>query len=147
MSSIDEKFLISISRVKNILFRDLENIFRENGLTGTQFSVLEVLLHKGDISVGQIQKLILGTSGNIPFVVKNLQRDGLVHRQKNNKDGRVSIISLTAEGRRIVEKVYIVQKNRLEFLLEDIDSEKKSYLTEEIFSIFNSIKNKTDKKI
>lgn len=144
MSTIDEKLLISISRIRNMLFRDLENIFRENLLTGTQFSVLEVLLHKGDLSVGEIQKFVLGTNGNIPLVVKNLERDGLVCRRKIETDARVSIVSLTDEGEKLVKKVYPLQKERLKFLFEDFDLETKEKLFKNLIELYSSIENKRE---
>lgn len=142
MSTIDEKLLIAISRIRNLLFRDLEIIFRENSLTGTQFAVLEVLMNKGSLSVGEIQKYVLGTSGNIPLVVKNLERDDLVFREKFQNDARVTIISLTENGKNLIEKVYPLQRDRLKTLFEGIDNENKNSVLKELFNIYNSLEEK-----
>ena len=58
----------------------------ESGLTMNQFEVLEVLYHRGDLSVGAITKLIMSTPGNVTVVVKNLTRDGLVATEPSAED-------------------------------------------------------------
>lgn len=68
-------------------------------LTLTQFGVLEVLLHRGPLSAGEIATKILKSAGNLTLVLANLERDGLVARDRDPADARRWIISLTAAGR------------------------------------------------
>ena len=48
MSTTEEIILIGVCRLRNLMIREMENHFREYGLTSAQFSVLEVLYAKGD---------------------------------------------------------------------------------------------------
>ncbi|MBN2815163.1 MAG: MarR family transcriptional regulator [Campylobacterales bacterium] len=75
-------------------------------LTINQFQVLEVLYHRGDLSVGAITKLTMGTPGNVTVVVKNLKRDGLINAISDPKDKRSSILSITQSGKEIIEKLF-----------------------------------------
>lgn len=139
MSTIEEKLIIGISRLRNILFRDLENIFRQNNLTITQFSVLEVLYHKGSLSVGEIQRLVLGTNGNIPLVIKNLEKEALVSKNKSETDSRVSIIKLTEKGYKVISEVYPKQQERLSELLKNINSDDKQDLTQKLLKAYQCV--------
>ena len=76
------------------------------GLTMNQFQVLEVLYHRGDLSVGEITKLTMGTHGNTTVVIKNLKRDGWISSVAHEKDKRSSILSITQKGIDIIEKLF-----------------------------------------
>lgn len=139
MSSTEEKLLISISRLRNLLFRDLDLIFSSNGLTTTQFAVLEVLYHKGSLCVGEIQQFILGTNGNVPLVIKNLEKEGLVSRKKSETDARRSMIDLTEKGYSLIEKVYPLQKQRLSELFQNVSSQDQRDLTKKLLQMYRSV--------
>jgi MarR family 2-MHQ and catechol resistance regulon transcriptional repressor len=88
------------------LDRETARISAEHGLTYPQFQVLEALLHKGSLTIGQIRDAILSSNGTVPVVVDNLQKKGLVRRTKDPKDRRRSVVSLTDEGRELIELVW-----------------------------------------
>lgn len=79
---------------------------QENSLTMNQFKVLEVLYHRGSLSVGAITKLTLSTPGNITVVVKNLKRDKLVSALKDPNDKRTKLLALTEKGRSAVSSIF-----------------------------------------
>lgn len=145
MSTTEEKLLILISRMRNLLFRDLDTIFSSNGLTTTQFAVLEVLYHKGTLCVGDIQRLILGTSGNIPLVIKNLEKEGLVLRKKSESDRRISMIDLTEKGLLLIKKVYPMQKQRLSELFQDVSNKEKKALTQSLLEVYQIVLSTKEK--
>ncbi len=78
----------------------------DEGLTPTQFSVLEVLYHLGPLCLSDIARKVLKTGGNLTMVVNNLVRCGLVHRSKNAEDRRYVLIELTAKGRELMRQVF-----------------------------------------
>ena len=76
-----------------------------HGLTLPQFAVLEALLSKGSLTVGEIKEAVLSSNGTIPVVIGNLQKMGLVERAQDPADHRRSIVSLTKEGRALIERI------------------------------------------
>ena len=56
MSKIELKIFIGMSRAINKINRATNKIYTKYGLTSGQFAVLEVLYHKGDLSVGEVQE-------------------------------------------------------------------------------------------
>jgi len=78
----------------------------EEGLTPTQFAVLEVLYHLGPLYASDIARKILKTGGNLTMVVSNLVRCGLVRRSKNAEDRRYVLVELTAKGRELMRRIF-----------------------------------------
>ncbi|KXT76272.1 Transcriptional regulator, MarR family [Streptococcus sp. DD12] len=62
-------------------FRSVDNYvsttFKEDGLTTSQFAVLDLLNAKGPMTIGDLVKGALATSGNMTVVIKNMEKKGL----------------------------------------------------------------------
>ena len=80
----------------------LPHLHRDFGLTESQFAVLEAVHHLGPLSPGQLCQKILRSGSNITTVVDNLERDGMVTRERHDTDRRIQMIQLTARGREII---------------------------------------------
>ncbi len=78
----------------------------EAGLTPSQFGVLETLLHLGPLCQRALGNKLLKSSGNITVVVDNLEKRGLVRRERSTSDRRKVTVMLTAEGRTLIGKVF-----------------------------------------
>lgn len=70
----------------------------DHNLTLSQFGVLEALFHIGPLSQRELARKILRSSGNLTLVIENLERDGLVTRQRDPEDRRVMVVTLTPLG-------------------------------------------------
>src|SRR6202158_5497358 len=55
-------------------------------LCGSDFAVLEALLHKGPLPVNEIGKKVLLTSGSITVAVDRLETKGLVERRAHGTE-------------------------------------------------------------
>ena len=101
-----------------------------SGLTLTQFAVLEALYHLGPMSLTEIAAKVLTTGGNLTMVAGNLERDGLVRRQKSPEDGRVQILGLTTKGRSLMARVFPVHAAAIEEFMAALDGEELARLGE-----------------
>ncbi|MGN1381423.1 MAG: MarR family winged helix-turn-helix transcriptional regulator [Eubacterium sp.] len=102
----DSSIIIGLHRIVTDLDRETAKISGKYGLTLGQFAVLEVLYHKGDLTVGQVKEAILSSTGTIPVIINNLEKQNFVRRVQDPADRRRSIVQLTASGRSLIEKVY-----------------------------------------
>ena len=98
------------------------------GITMSQFEVLEVLYHRGDLNVGTITKLIMSTPGNITVVIRNLKRDGYVTSLPDPSDKRASILSITNKGKELIEKVFPEHAKNFEGYFEALSDEETNTL-------------------
>lgn len=76
------------------------------GLTISQLGVLDALYHLGPLSQTEIGKKILKSSGNITMVIDNLEKRGLVRRERGKSDRRYIIVRLTDEGRGLISAIF-----------------------------------------
>ena len=123
------KTVIALNRATNLLNRRASAVFWRHGLTMTQFAVLEVLYHKGDLAIGEIIRTILSTGGNMTVVLKNLTKEKLVTKRADPADSRVGIISITALGRRKMEALFPEYLEDLHDFLKSMPDEEKNTLT------------------
>lgn len=76
------------------------------GLTVSQFGVMEALYHLGPRSQKEIGQKILRSSGNMTMVIDNLEKRGLVRRERNSVDRRYFIVHLTDEGNNLISRIF-----------------------------------------
>jgi MarR family 2-MHQ and catechol resistance regulon transcriptional repressor len=75
------------------------------GLTTSQLGVLDALLYLGPMCQKDLAGKILKSSGNLTLVIDNLEKRGLVQRARQTADRRFVMVSLTQEGRALIERV------------------------------------------
>ncbi len=107
----DEMILISLHKIVKDLDHETMQIAGHYGLSFPQFMVLEALMHKDEMCIGDIKDTILSSNGTIPVIIQNLEKQGLLKRRKDQTDRRKSMISLTAQGRQIIEKIVPENEN------------------------------------
>ncbi len=83
-----------------------EKSILELEMCGSDFAVLEALLHKGPLPVNEIGKKVLLTSGSITVAVDRLEERELVERRAHGTDRRARIVHLTMEGKKLITRIY-----------------------------------------
>jgi MarR family transcriptional repressor of emrRAB len=80
--------------------------FLEAGLTPQKFGVLIVLQAEGEpISLSALRRYLGTTQANVTGLVAGLERDGYIDRKASTHDRRVSFISLSRSGKRVVAQM------------------------------------------
>ena len=80
----------------------------------SDFAVLEVLLHKGPQSVGEIGRRVDLTSGSITTAIDRLEQRGLVARAAHASDRRARVVHLTPDGKARITKVFATHKGAMD---------------------------------
>jgi MarR family transcriptional regulator, 2-MHQ and catechol-resistance regulon repressor len=76
----------------------------------SDFAVLEVLLHKGPQSVGEIGRRVDLTSGSITTAIDRLEKRGFVARAAHARDRRARVVDLTPDGKARITHVFATHK-------------------------------------
>jgi MarR family 2-MHQ and catechol resistance regulon transcriptional repressor len=84
-----------------------------DGLTMSQFGVLEALYHLGPLYQKEIGKKILRSGGNITMVIDNLEKRGLVIRKQHPEDRRFYMVHLTDEGEQHISTIFPRHADRI----------------------------------
>ncbi len=97
---------IKLIRSSESILHYLSRILDAEGLTLTQFAVLEAIHHLGPMSQVDIGKKILKSGGNITHVIDKLEKKGKIKRKKNEEDRRYYIVALTKEGDQLIRRYF-----------------------------------------
>jgi MarR family 2-MHQ and catechol resistance regulon transcriptional repressor len=92
-----------LSRCHRALSHIAERSIQDAGLCLSDFAALEALLHKGPLTITEIQGKVLLASGSMTAAVDRLEQKGLIRRGPAPSDRRSKVLHLTAEGKRLVE--------------------------------------------
>jgi len=96
---------IKLTRCTNSVMGRLAERNTIGDLTYSQFAVLEALYHLGPLTQGEVSQKILKSGSNMTTVIDNLERDGLVRRERDANDRRVIHVHLTEAGSSKLEAV------------------------------------------
>ena len=133
---------ISMSRVINILRRENNKLILKHNLTLGQFAVMEALYSKGRLSTGEVMEKILSTSGNIPVIVKNLEKDGFITRDQDESDKRRFILDLTDKGKDLMDEIVPENLKFMDELISLWDDEDKK----ELIILMNKFRRKYEEE-
>ena len=95
-----------LARCYRALSQIAEHGVGESGLCLTDFAALEALLHKGPLTITELQAKVLLASGSMTATVDRLEKKGLVVRRPAPGDRRAKVLELTPEGRRLVDPAF-----------------------------------------
>lgn len=112
MISTDLLFLINISKLQSIIARKFDSL-GVHGLSFNDFIILYVLYNSSESKMRRIdlaEKIGLTASG-ITRLLNPLEKTGLVSREANERDARVSYVVITETGKKIFEEAKVTAEN------------------------------------
>ncbi len=104
---------VKLERAAGAAFAYARVGLEEEGLTLSQFAVLEALYHLGPLFLGDLARRILTSSGNLTLVVDNLQKRGLVKRKQQGKDKRFILAAITPAGKKLIARIFPEHARRI----------------------------------
>ena len=97
-----------------------EQSIANTGLCLTDFAALEALLHKGPLTISQIQEKVRLASGSMTAAVDRLEKLGLIVRKASPTDRRARVVELTAKGKRLAASCFEQHAKDLEALISGL---------------------------
>ncbi|MBW5448258.1 MarR family transcriptional regulator [Cohnella sp. CFH 77786] len=117
-------FVVLSKAYKTIMDKALKDM-KNYGLSSSEFSVLEVLYHKGRTPLQQIGGKILVTSGSITYNIDKLEKRGLLKRVPAQEDRRVTYAEITPAGKELFDRIFPQHAASIHALMSGIDRESK----------------------
>lgn len=97
---------VKLNRAAASFSKKAADQIQTTGLTQSQFGVIEALGHLGEMTMCEISRKMLVSSGNMTVVVDNLEKQGLVERVRSKEDRRTIRINLTPAGKQVFERIF-----------------------------------------
>ena len=123
MINSDLLFLINLNKIQSIISRKFDSL-SVHGLNFNDFVILYILYNSSENKMRRIdlaEKIGLTASG-VTRLLNPLEKIGLVSREANERDARVSYVVITETGKKIFEEA----KTTAENITKDILPAKKS---------------------
>jgi DNA-binding MarR family transcriptional regulator len=98
------------------------------GLTVNEWEVISVLDYLGAVPTYVVAQRAGIERSYLTRTVSSLQKRGYLERRENSKDRRVTIVSLTEEGRRIAKKILADARRRNERVLGNLSPAERDQL-------------------
>jgi MarR family 2-MHQ and catechol resistance regulon transcriptional repressor len=102
-----------------------ERSIANTGLCLTDFAALEALLHKGPLTISEIQDKVRLASGSMTAAVDRLEKLRLVVRKASPRDRRARVVELTAQGKRLAASCFERHAKDLEALMSGLSEKEK----------------------
>ena len=117
-----------ITRSHHALRLLAEQSIVQAGLCLTDFAALEALLHKGPLTISEIQEKVLLASGSMTAAVDRLEKLGLVVRKSSPSDRRARVVKLTPKGKRLAASRFEQHAKDLEALMSALSENEKEQI-------------------
>lgn len=115
--------LYLIKQVELAVRAGLDEVTRPEGLTALQYTALTVLERHPDLTAAQLARRSFVTAQSMADMVTALLQRGLVERHRDPHDRRRLVLALTADGRRLLDrlrpKAATLESRMLSLLPED----------------------------
>ncbi len=146
MRDLDERSTVEeiekhLRKVDYIIRRKGREILSDFNITIPQFTALQILINKGNMTIGELSKSMALACSTITDLIDRMEKAQLVVRKKDEKDKRVVRIEVLPEGYEILEKVL---NKRIEFLsskLADITFDEKVRLSSGLKALYDAVKD------
>lgn len=99
-----------------------------SGLSAARLSALSVAVFAGPITLGSLAAAEQVRPATISGLVAGLEREGLVRRRRDARDGRVQWVQATAKGRRVLTRARRRRIDAFVTRLSDLSAEELSTL-------------------
>jgi DNA-binding MarR family transcriptional regulator len=94
-----------ITRLSALIQRELERVFAQHGLAGSDFDVLATLRRsEAPLAPGELSRSMMVTTGGMTKLLDRLEAQGLIRREPDPRDRRGRLIVLTDDGRALVDR-------------------------------------------
>lgn len=123
------KLFVVLSRAMNAVRSHLEWHADRDELTMTEFGILEALLHKGPLLLGEVQTKLLLSSGGVTYTIDRLAEKGLVERQECKTDRRAKYAVLTPNGTELIKRMFKEQAQRIEAMMSVLSAREQEEAT------------------
>jgi len=138
----DEKVIAALLRASETIKKDLDIIYKNYGLTFSQYNVLRILNNSknGQNKVSITSKIMLVSSSNITGVTQRLEKSGLILRKQDPGDERITVLEITPKGTRILKNIQDVHLFKINSYLKDFSSQKKRYFLEDLKQVYKDVR-------
>lgn len=123
---------LRLARCRNLMMKEMRRSVERWNLTLPQFDVLAELARASEqgFTFVELSRLLLVTSGNLTGIIDRLEAEGLVRREAELSDRRVTRMTLTPRGKQLTAEMLPRHAEDVAEMLSSIPREQLSQLND-----------------
>lgn len=136
---LNEKLMVAIVKASETYKKKCGAIFRNYGLTFSQYNVLRILNSspKGKNTITITSRIMLVSGANMTGVAKRMEKDGLIIKRSDTRDDRITLLEITPKGKQIIKHISEKKDKLIEMYLGEFSNEEKLNMLEHHKRILN----------
>lgn len=105
--SLQQEAQLNVVRTGAMLVDDIEQLLKPFGITGTQYNVLRILrgAEPEGLCRNEVRDRMLTRMPDMTRLLDRMEEAGLVVRTRESEDRRMVMTTITAAGRRLLDKL------------------------------------------
>jgi homoprotocatechuate degradation regulator HpaR len=96
---------MQLLRAREALMQQFRPHLREKGLSEQQWRVIRALAEAGSMDINALGEVCQIHPASLSRMLPNLERDGRIERRTDRDDQRYTIVSITAKGKALFQRV------------------------------------------
>lgn len=101
---LENQICFPLYSVSRLIIQQYKPLLDELGVTYPQYLVLLVLWEEGEVPVKDISRKLLLETNTLTPLLKRMETNGIINRNRSKADERMVIISLTKKGKDLHNK-------------------------------------------
>lgn len=107
---IDDRFVDGylaalLAQASHLISSEFHEVVRRRGLSVSEWRVLASLADGEPVSTGRLAQLVLGKQPTVTRLLDRMEAKGHVRRSTHDSDRRVTLVTITPEGRKMVAEL------------------------------------------
>jgi DNA-binding MarR family transcriptional regulator len=134
-----EKLMVAIVKASETYKKDADAIFRNYGLTFSQYNVLRALNNSpnGRNTITIASRIMLVSSANMTGIAKRLEKNGFIIRKSDANDERITLLEITPKGQQAIKNISVEKDELIKTYLKSFTAEETSRVLEDVKRILN----------
>ncbi|GAA0500805.1 MarR family transcriptional regulator [Salinibacillus aidingensis] len=129
-SELSLKLFIVLTRALQSVEKKAIKDIKSLGLNLTEFSVLELLYHKGEQPIQKIGSKVLLASSSITYVVDKLEKKNYIRRRACPNDRRVTYAGVTEAGKQLMDEIFPKHVEAINDIMGGLNNDEKQTMIE-----------------
>lgn len=110
-----------------------------------EFFALRAVMHRDICTMQDIAKSAAVTKSGATRIISRLEDKGLAQREQDKKDGRICCVTLTEEGKSLLNRIEDQRMNKIQMILTSMDADMRKILMISLDAFLRAIDGHTIK--
>ena len=118
LRAFDRSLPMALLRAREAVMKKFIPSLRENGLSPQQWRVIRALNEEEGLDITELAHRCFLLMPSLSRIIQNLEKRELVIRNQSSSDNRKSVISITAPGKKLFQKIAPKSVERYDLITE-----------------------------